>query len=90
MDAGELRHALRIVARILAAGERTHPPNTANHWLKVPSREHANRAITHLDKFLVGANGCEDDLGHALARLLLAVELRERLLHSEARHEGES
>jgi hypothetical protein len=83
MDAGELRRALRIVAQILASGERTHSPGAANHWLKVPSGEHANRAITHLDKFLVGANGCEDDLGHALTRLLLAVERRERLRENE-------
>jgi hypothetical protein len=90
MDAGDLRNALRIVARILARGERTHPPDAANHWLKISTRKHVARAMTHLDRFLVGANGCDDDLAHALTRLLLAVELRERLLHTEARHRGES
>jgi hypothetical protein len=90
MHTGELRAPLRIVARILAAGERAHPPDAANHWLKISTREHVARAMEHIDKLLVGANGCEDDLGHALTRLLLAVELRERLLRSEARHQGES
>jgi hypothetical protein len=90
MDAGDLRNALRIVARILAAGERTHPPDATNHWLKISTREHVARAMEHIDKLLLGANACEDDLGHALTRLLLAVELRERLPHSEARHQGES
>jgi hypothetical protein len=87
MDAGELRHALRIVARILAAGERTHPSDAANHWLKISTREHVARAMTHLDRFLVCAYADEDHLAHALTRLLLAVELRERLLRSEAGRE---
>src|SRR4030081_3046561 len=65
MDANELRHALRIVARILAAGERTHPPDAANHWLKISTREHVARAMKHIDKLLLGANTGDDDLGHA-------------------------
>jgi hypothetical protein len=87
MDAGDLRNALRIVARILAAGERTHPPDAANHWLKISTREHVARAMEHIDRFLVGAHADEDHLAHALTRLLLAVELRERLLSSEAGRE---
>jgi hypothetical protein len=82
MDAGDLRNALRIVARILAVGERTHPPDATNHWTRLSAREHAARAIAHLDRFLVGANPDDDHLAHALTRLLLAVELRERLLQS--------
>ena len=83
MDAGQLRNALRIVARILEAGEATHPPDAPNHWLNLPAREHAAQAIAHLDKFLVGANADEDHLAHALTRLLLAVELRARELIRE-------
>jgi hypothetical protein len=78
MDASEVRSALRIAARILDDGEAKHPPGAPNYWLQVSLKEHLRRAITHLDRVLVGATSGDDDLGHALARLMLAVELRER------------
>jgi hypothetical protein len=74
MDARDLRLALRVAARILDAGEVTHPTTAPNHWSRAPVREHAVKALEHLDRHLVGASTGEDDLALALARLLLAVE----------------
>jgi hypothetical protein len=45
--------------------------------------QHVARAMEHIDKLLLGANTGEDDIGHALARLLFAVERRERLRENE-------
>ena len=76
VDGAELRNALRIAADVLARGERLSA--SPDHWQALTTKQHAARAIAHLDKFLVNANSGVDDLGHALVRLLLAVEQRER------------
>jgi hypothetical protein len=78
MDANELRRALKSVAHALEAGEFTHRPGGEEHWLQLTSRQHAAHAIKHLDQFLVGAEGGEDHLVNCAARLLFAIELRER------------
>jgi hypothetical protein len=79
MDASEVRSALRIVARVLDDGEVKHPPGSPTYWLAISMRQHSARALVHLDKFMVGAQTGEDHLAHAAARLLLALEQRERL-----------
>jgi hypothetical protein len=77
MDARELSHALRRVARVLAKGEETHPPGSDGHWLAISPRDHAARAAVHLEKYLLGLKD-EPHLEHAPTRLLLAVERGER------------
>ena len=76
MDAGELRNTLKIAAAVLARGER--PATSPEHWQALTVRQHVAHALQHLDKYVVNANSGVDDLAHALVRLLLAVELRER------------
>jgi hypothetical protein len=78
MQAHEMRLALKAVAHVLGLGERSHPPDAPNHWQRLSVRDHVARAMVHLDRVLVNAAGDTDDLAHALTRLMLAVELRER------------
>lgn len=80
MDARELTNGLRLIAQILRVGERTHPSDGTTHWLKLSCKEHAARAIFHLERLIlqVHTGAGEDDLANAAARLLLALELRER------------
>jgi hypothetical protein len=78
--AGEIRNALAIIARILDAGERTHPPGAENHWLKLSARDHIRRGLVHADRALVGALSGEDHLAYAATRFILALEQRERSL----------
>jgi hypothetical protein len=78
MDSAELRLALRTVADVLKRGDSTHPVGSASHWLNLDTQAHLRRALEHADKALVGVDDGEDHLGHALARMLLACEVRER------------
>jgi hypothetical protein len=78
MDAAELRNALRAVARVLEAGEATHPAGNSKHWLTLSIRDHCRHAMTHLERSLLDVRGKDDDLAHAATRLLLALERRER------------
>lgn len=80
MDARELHKALRVIAGVLAAGEATHPPGSSNHWTQLSAREHTRLAMIHSEKFILGilVDHDEDELAHAAARLLLALEVRER------------
>jgi hypothetical protein len=75
MEATDLRRALKVVAHILEVGERSHP---AGSWRQDPPREHQRRAAAHLERALLNVWHGEDELGNALVRLLMAVELRER------------
>jgi hypothetical protein len=75
MEATDLRGALKVVAGILKAGERSHAPGS---WLQDSPREHMRRAAAHLERALLNVWQGEDELGNALVRLLMAVELRER------------
>jgi hypothetical protein len=73
----DFRLALRGVRRTLAEGARTHPPHAPDYWLKLGSRTHVIKAAVHLEKWLLGLSD-EDHLAHALVRLSMALELRER------------
>ena len=76
MTAGDLRLALAGAAKILEQGER--PADSPTHWSKVSIHAHLARAIIHLEKTILAVPSDEDDLMHALCRVLFAAELRER------------
>jgi hypothetical protein len=82
MEGTELRLALKVVAGILKAGERSHAPGS---WLEDSAREHQRRAAAHLERAMLNVWQGEDELGNALVRLLMAVELRERNRQAAAR-----
>jgi hypothetical protein len=67
--------ALSILARTLAAGRCTH---RAGAWRSKPVQKHLQHARKHLDLLAIGSGG-EDHLAHAACRLLMALELRERI-----------
>jgi hypothetical protein len=69
-----LDQALSTLARTLGAGRRTH---RAGAWRSKPVQKHVQHARKHLELLASGA-GAEDHLAHATARLLMALELRER------------
>jgi hypothetical protein len=75
MQGSELRLALRAIAHVLERGERDH---VAGDWLDLPTRDHAAKAMSHLDHYLVGADVTEDHLVNAACRLLFCIELRQR------------
>jgi hypothetical protein len=66
--------AFRALASALTAGGRTHRSGT---WRTKPITFHIGRARRHLELLHIG-EASKDHLGHALARLAMAVELRER------------
>jgi len=66
--------ALRALAATLTVGRGTHRRGT---WLTKPIAFHIDRARRHLDLLQVG-EASEDHLSRALARLAMALELRER------------
>ena len=68
--------ALRRVAEVLRAGHR--PPHHQRHWTKLQVKQHVAQGAIHAEKVLLKVPSDEDDLGHAAARLLLTLELRER------------
>jgi len=72
--------ALHSLAATLMAGRRTHRSGT---WRVKPIAYHVGRARRHLELLQAG-DGSEDHLSHALARLAMAVELRERADHATA------
>ncbi len=74
-----LDQALRILARTLASGRRSH---RAGAWRLIPVQKHLRHARKHLD--LASGAGGEDHLAHAACRLLMALELRERTVKSRA------
>jgi len=61
---------LDAVARGLTAGAVKHPGET---WREIPSREHAARALRHLNLFLMGDVG-DDHLINASMRAMMAFE----------------
>ena len=73
-----LDQALRILARTLASGRRSH---RAGVWRLKPVQKHLRHARKHLDLLASGVGG-EDHLAHAACRLLMALELRERTAQS--------
>jgi hypothetical protein len=72
MEALKLREGLRVIGRTLREGER--PPGSTDHWLNLTTRQHAMKALAHLDRFLAGAANSEINLAHCATRLLLALE----------------
>ena len=76
-----LDQALRILARTLASGRRSH---RAGVWRLKPVQKHLRHARKHLDLLASGVGG-EDHLAHAACRLLMALELRERTANAGAR-----
>lgn len=79
MDASDLRHALKIAAQVIEAGEATHAPG---EWTAVPVREHLRHAAIHLEKALLNSWQGTDNLAAAMVRLMMACELREREQHA--------
>lgn len=61
---------LDSVARGLTAGAVKHPGET---WRTIPSREHAARALRHLNLFLMG-DAADDHLVNASMRVMMAFE----------------
>ncbi len=68
MDGRDVRSALRLTAHAL---------NSIAGWRQLTPRQHMEIALEEIDKEMVGALG-SDHLADAAARLLLALELRER------------
>jgi hypothetical protein len=69
-----LDRALCALAATLCAGRQTHRSGV---WRTISADYHIGRARRHLDLLLV-RDTSEDHLRHALARLAMALELRER------------
>ena len=68
--------ALKVGCRVMRGGARTHP---ANDWTQREISHHVRRAAIHLSLWLNGNPEHQGvNLDHALTRLLMAVELRER------------
>ncbi len=61
---------LDSVARGLTAGAVKHPGET---WRTIPSREHAARALRHLNLFLMG-DTADDHIVNASMRVMMAFE----------------
>jgi len=62
-------YATLVLGRVLAEGAQKHSPD---NWRKIGWRTHVNHAIGHLYAALASDLG-EDHLGHALARVHMAV-----------------
>ena len=75
-----LDQAFCILAWTLATGRRTH---RAGAWRLKSVQKHLQHARKHLDLLASGSGG-EDHLAHAACRLLMALELRERIAQSRA------
>jgi hypothetical protein len=69
-----LDRALCALAATLSAGRQTH---RSGMWRTKSVEYHLGRARRHLDLILVRETS-EDHLSHALARLAMALELRQR------------
>ncbi len=63
--------ALLRASAVMASGVKSHG---TDNWRKIPADVHRGRAITHLLQHQAGDTS-EDHLGHALCRVLMAVEL---------------
>lgn len=85
MEASEARLGIRLFPRaaeivrgVLLLGQRSHRPG---EWRAIPAQEHIRHAVEHLRRLEAESEGApetgEDHLGHALTRLLMAVEGRE-------------
>ncbi len=70
--------ATAVVEAVLRLGQRSHRPG---EWLTIPAQEHVRHAVEHLRRLEAESDGApetgEDHLGHALTRLLMAVQCRE-------------
>jgi hypothetical protein len=75
VTSGDLRLALRVIAGIIEAGEKSHPRDA---WLRVPIKGHLARSAVHIEKALLGVRSDEDDVANGILRGLMALELRER------------
>ena len=69
--------ALVRAAQILDKGARTHNDPDGSNWRKIPCEIHLNHAYFHLNAWQRGVVG-EDHLGHALVRVMMAVETEGR------------
>lgn len=84
MRPDDLRRAIRAASRVFEAAERTHRPGSQKHWQSLTVREHLAHAARHAEQAILGM-GDEDHLVHALCRLMLCVELRERNAEEKSR-----
>ena len=62
------------VAKGLTAGAEKHPGET---WRKIPSQEHAARAIRHLNMYIMGDRS-DDHLVNASMRVMMAFATSEK------------
>lgn len=69
--------SLKVAAKILHDGARSHEDETGENWRRIPVHVHLNHALVHLYEHL-GSDLSEDHLGHALVRLLMAVEVERK------------
>lgn len=71
--------AMKVLAGVLGTGARKY---AVDNWRLIPVADHVNHALAHLYAHLDTErrmeSGGEDDLGHALCRLLFAVAMREQ------------
>lgn len=63
--------AMFELAKIMEYGARRYAPN---NWRKIPIDDHVNHGLSHLFAYLAGDRQ-DDHLGHALARMAMAVEI---------------
>jgi hypothetical protein len=68
--------AMFELAKIMEHGARRYAPN---NWRKIPIDDHVNHALSHLFAYLAGDRQ-DDHLGHALARMAMAVEMQNTTL----------
>jgi hypothetical protein len=68
--------AMFELAKIMEYGARRYAPN---NWRKIPIDDHVNHALSHLFAYLAGDRQ-DDHLGHALARMAMAVEMQNTTL----------
>lgn len=80
--------ALAQAAKILDEGTRTHNDPDGSNWRRIPCEVHLNHALFHVNAWQRGVVG-EDHLGHALVRLMMAVETEGGGRGSDGRGEGE-
>jgi hypothetical protein len=72
--------AMFELAKIMEYGARRYAPN---NWRKIPIDDHVNHALSHLFAYLAGDRQ-DDHLGHALARMAMAVEMQNTLGQDKA------
>ena len=63
--------AMFRLAQVMAYGAKRYAPN---NWRLITKEDHINHALQHLYAYLAGDKQ-DDHLGHALARIMMAVAL---------------